>query len=118
MINFLPAHLALFLQLFQLRRDYCHQLQNDRSGDVRSDAQRKDRNCTKVSAGEKIQHAQQRTGNVAPHGLEPRFIDSGRANMRAQAIDGQQAKRKENAPAQVRHIEHIANGGKKLFHRT
>jgi hypothetical protein len=36
--------------------------------------------------------------------------------VRTQSVNGEQAKRKENAPAQIRHIEHIANGGKKLFH--
>ena len=35
---------------------------------------------------------------------------------RAQAIDGQKPERKQNAPAQIRHIEHIANSRKKLIH--
>jgi hypothetical protein len=33
------------------------------------------------------------------------------------AIDGEHAKRKQNAPAKVRHIEHITNSGKKLIHQ-
>ena len=36
--------------------------------------------------------------------------------MRAQAVDRQQAQREQNPPAQIRHIEHVANGGEKLFH--
>jgi hypothetical protein len=34
----------------------------------------------------------------------------------AEAIDSEHAKRKQNAPAEIRHIEHITNSGKKLIH--
>ena len=36
--------------------------------------------------------------------------------MRAQAIDSQQPQCEENPLAQIRHIEHVANSGEKLFH--
>ena len=48
-------------------------------------------------------------GNVFP-------LQTGVYGSDAEAIDDKQAERKENALTQVRHIEHVANGGEKLFH--
>jgi hypothetical protein len=39
-----------------------------------------------------------------------------RADVSAKTINGQDAERKQNAPAKIRHIKHIANCGKKLIH--
>jgi hypothetical protein len=36
--------------------------------------------------------------------------------VRTQPVNGKHPERKQNAPAQIRHIEHIANRREKLFH--
>jgi hypothetical protein len=51
-----------------------------------------------------------------PNLIQAIFVDSGRADVCTEAIDGEHAKRKQNAPAKIRHIEHIANRREKLFH--
>jgi len=63
---------------------------------------------------EQIQNAEQRSGNVVPHLVQAILVNSGRADVCAKAIDREHAKRKQNAPAKIRHIEHIANSRKNL----
>ena len=48
--------------------------------------------------------------------LELVAVDARRGDVRAQAIDGQQPERKQDALTQVGHAEHVADGGEKLFH--
>ena len=50
-------------------------------------------------AGEKIQNAEKCSRNVAPDFVEPDLVDAGRCDVCAEAIDGEQSERKENAPA-------------------
>ena len=99
LIDLLPAHLAFFLQLLELWRDDGHELQDNRRGDVRRHAEREYGDGAEVSAGEKVEYAKQGSGNVAPDFLESHFVDTRCANVRAEAIDGEQAEGKENAPA-------------------
>src|SRR5882762_9819187 len=50
--NLPPAQLTLFLQLFEVWEHHGHQLQDDRRGDVRHDAQRENRQLAQVAAAE------------------------------------------------------------------
>src|SRR5262249_40372173 len=77
---------------------------------------RKYRDHAEVSAGEKIENSQQRTADVSPNLLQAFLIEPGRGNVRAQTVNRQHAQRKKDAPAQVRHIEHIAYGCQEFFH--
>jgi hypothetical protein len=36
--------------------------------------------------------------------------------VRAEAVDGEQAQREQDALAQVWHLKHVADGGEELFH--
>src|SRR6266852_703854 len=59
--NLPPAELALFLQFLEVRKHHGHQLQDDRRGDVRHDAERENRQAPQVAAAEQIEDAQNRT---------------------------------------------------------
>src|SRR5882757_1077212 len=50
--NLAPAQLTLFSQLFEVWEHHGHQLQDDRRGDVRHDAQRENRQLAQVAAAE------------------------------------------------------------------
>jgi len=43
--------------------------------------------------------------------IETFSVNTGRRDVRAQAIDRQQAQSEKDPLAQIRHTEHIANGG-------
>jgi hypothetical protein len=52
---------AFLLQALQIGPGHGHQLQDDRGGDVRHDAQRKNRQAPEVAAAEQVDDAQHRT---------------------------------------------------------
>src|SRR6185503_7461072 len=83
---------------------------------VRRDAEGKNRNYAEVAAREKIQHAEQGAADVMPDFPQPFRVDAGSRNVSAKAVDRKQAQSEKDPLAQIRHIEHVANGGEKFFH--
>ena len=51
-----------------------------------------------------------------PDARELVAVDARRGDVRAQAVDGQQPERKQDALTQVGHAEHVADGGEELIH--
>src|ERR1044071_1127844 len=116
LVELLAAGLALLLQALELREDGRHQLRDDGGGDVGRHAEREDRDGLEVPAGEEVEHAEERGADLLPDAAELVAVDAGRGDVRAQAVDGQQPERKQNALTQVGHGEHVADGGEELFH--
>ena len=58
LIHFAAAALTLFLHLLEVRNHDAHQLNDDRSGDVRHHSECKNRRIAECTAGEYVQQAQ------------------------------------------------------------
>ena len=88
---------AFFLQLFERRNDHGQQLQNDRRRDVGHDAQRENRQPAEHAAAEQIEVAEQRALILLEELLEAVGVDAGSGDVPAQAVDGQQSQREQDA---------------------
>jgi hypothetical protein len=95
------AKLAFLLQFRQRLIDDRQQLEDDRRRDVRHDAEGEDRQLAQVTAGEHVHQAHRRARVLVEELRQHVGIDAWRRNVRAQAIDGQQAKREQHALAKV-----------------
>src|ERR1017187_7166813 len=62
--NLTPAKFALFLQAFEVWKYHGHQLQDDRRGDVRHDAERENGKPAKIAATEQIEDAEHRASRL------------------------------------------------------
>src|SRR6266705_3557748 len=105
-----PAELAFLLQTLEIRKNHGHQLQDDRGGDVRHDAEGKNRQLAKVAAAEQIEDAENRTRRLLKHLLQYSRVDSRRGNVRADAIDPQKGQREQHTVPQVFDAEHVLHG--------
>src|ERR1700730_9233306 len=75
--NFAAPELAFFLQALEVREHHGHQLQDDRGGDVRHDAERENRHAPEVAAAEEIENAQHRAGRLVEQLIQHGGIDAG-----------------------------------------
>ena len=109
------ADLTFLLQLGQRLIDHGEQLEDDRRGNVRHDAQRKDSKLAQISAGEEIDQAERGATLGIEEVRERLGVDARRGNVRAQAIDREHRQGEEQTLAQVRDTKDI----RKLFqHKT
>ena len=99
--DFLSSQFAFLLQLGERLIHHGQQLQNDGRRDIRHDAQGKNRQTAELSAGEQIYESQEGAPVLLKELLQLVGINPGRWDVSAQAIHGQQTKRKQNALAQV-----------------
>ena len=82
------AELALFLQLFEVWEHDGHQLQDDRRGDVRHDAERENREPAQIAAAEEIEDAQERARSLLEDSFQHAPVDAWRGDVRTDAIHG------------------------------
>src|SRR6185437_7794430 len=111
------AQFAFVLQALEVGPHNDQQLENNRRGDIRHDAERENREPAQVAAAEEIEHNHGRTLILIEKLPQQRRIDSGRGHERADAIDAQQREGKEHTSAQVRRAENITNRFGQLLHR-
>jgi len=110
LVHLLPSYFAFFLDLFHLRRQHRHQLHDDRRRNVRRYPKGKKRDRTEITAGEKVEHAEQRSGNLAPNLLETQFIDSRSSNVTAKTVNSKERQSKKDASPKLRHLKHVLDG--------
>ena len=99
MIDLFPTTLSFFLHLLELRHQYGDQLHEDRSGDVRHDAQSKDGGLIKSTTREGIDESED-TGVVLGTGLHGLWIDTGKHDVCPDSIDQDHQKGEEDLAAQ------------------
>src|SRR5713101_2962755 len=114
--DFASPELAFFLEALEVREHHGHQLQDDRGGDVRHDAERENRHAAEVAAAEEIEDAQHRAGRLVKQLIQHGGIDAGDRNVRTNAVDRQQRQREQNAVPQVLNAEHVFHGFEESFH--
>src|SRR6185437_2034564 len=90
------AEFAFLLQALQIRPHHDEQLQNDRGGDVRHDAEREDREPAEITAAKEIDNAQHRSFVLLEKLLKEVGIDARRGNERAEPIHTQHPQRKQH----------------------
>ena len=105
--NLAAAQFAFLLDARQRLIHHGQKLKDDRRGDVRHDAQRKDGHAAQRAAAEQIHQAESRPILPVEHQLQLVGVYAGRGNPRAQTIDGQNAQGEEHAFAQVGNPENI-----------
>src|SRR5215470_829714 len=105
--DFTPAQLALFLQALEVWEYDRHQLQDDRRGDVRHDAEGKDRHAAERAAAEQVEDAQGRALRLRKELVQHGVVDAGRRNVGANAINTQQSQREQDALPQIFDAEEI-----------
>src|SRR5260370_2895913 len=91
--NLAPAELAFLLQTLKIGKNHGHQLQDDRGGDIRRDAERENRQTAEIAAAEEIENTQHRSRRLREELFQHRGVDSRRATVPPDAIDPQQAQR-------------------------
>src|SRR5713226_2635833 len=114
--DFAAPELAFFLQALEVREHHGHQLQDDRGGDVRHDAERENRHAAEVAAAEEIEDAQHRAGRLVEQLIQHGGIDARDRNVRTNAVNCQQRQREQNAVPQVLNAEHVFHGFDESFH--
>jgi len=95
------SRFALLFQLGQGRYHDAGHLHDDRCGDVRHDAERKNTQPLECTAREHVEHAQNRAGLLVEQLLQRHRVDTGNRNERANAVDDQRAGQKSEALAQL-----------------
>ena len=105
--DFAAPEFAFFLQLLEVREHYGHQLQDDRRGDVRHDAQRENRQPAQVAAAEQVENAQERARSLLENGFQHAPVDARRGNVRTDAIHRQQRQRKQHPVPQIWDAEEV-----------
>src|SRR5271165_2383473 len=108
--DFAAAEFAFFLQAFEVREHHGHQLQDDRGGDVRHDAQRKNSEAAEIAAAEEVENTENRAGRLAEELFQHRGVDARRGNVRANAVHRQQRQREQDTVPQVFDAEHVFDG--------
>src|SRR5207245_11653844 len=68
------AKLAFFLQALEVRKHHGHQLQDDRGGDIRHDAERENRKTAEVAAAEEVENAEHRGCGLSEDALQLRQV--------------------------------------------
>ena len=111
-----PAQLPFFLQPLEIGPRHGHQLQDDRSRDVRHDAQRENRQAPEIAAAEKIDNPQHRPLILLEQLRQNVRVDSGCRQKRAHAVHRENRQGKQNPLAQIGNPEHVGEGFKKLVH--
>src|SRR5713101_6007346 len=114
--NLAPAKFAFLLQTFEVRKNHGHQLQNDRRGYVRHDAERENRQAAEVAAAEEVENAQHGARGLGEELFQHRGIDSRRGNVRADAINPQEGQREQHTVPQVFDAEHVLHGFDESVH--
>ena len=104
------------MQALEVREHHGHQLQDDRGGDVRHDAQRENGEAAEIAAAEQIEDAENRAGGLAEELLEHRSVDARRGDVRANAVHRQQRQGEKDAVPQVFDAEHIFHGFEESVH--
>jgi hypothetical protein len=97
LVDDLAALLALFLEGLQRRDDRRHELHDDRGGDVRHHAQRKDRHAADGAAGEHVEHADDAARLRVERGFQRRRVDAGDRDVGAETVDDERAEREPDA---------------------
>jgi hypothetical protein len=105
--NLAAAQFAFFLKALEVWEHHSHQLQDDRRGDVRHDAQRENRQPAEIAAAEQVEDAQHRTRGLLKQFRKHLGVDAGGRNVCADAVDRQQTQRKEQPVAQIFDPEEI-----------
>jgi len=81
--------------------DHSEQLEDDRRGNVRHDAQREDREPAKIATGKQIAQSQQQPEFMLKYCASASALMPGVGNERSQTIDRQQTKREENTLTEI-----------------
>ena len=105
--DLLAAQLAFLLQLGQRLVHHGHQLQDDRRGDVRHDAEREDRQPAQLAAAEQIDEAQEGAPVLVEELRQLIGVDTRRRNVSAEPVHRQQPKREQNALSQIGNAEYV-----------
>ena len=103
------AEFAFLLELRERLIDDGEQLEDDRRRDVRHDAESEDGKLAEVSAGEEVDQAESGAGVRIEELGEHVGVDAGGGDVPAEAIDGQHAKREEDALAEVGDFEDVCD---------
>ena len=101
------AQLAFLLDTRQRLIHHGQQLEDNRGRDIRHDAQREHRHTAQVSPAKQVHQAQRRSALLVEELFEQMTIHARGGDVRAQAVDGQNAECKENPLAQVGNPEDI-----------
>ena len=101
------AELAFLLELRERLVDDGEQLEDDRRRDVRHDAEGEDGELAQVAAGEEVDEAERGAGVLIEELGEHVGVDAGGGDVRSETIDGQHAKREEDALAEVGDAEDV-----------
>ena len=97
LVDFLPALLAFFFELLELRHHCDQQLNDNRRRDVRHDSEREHAHPSNSPAGEHVQHAADAGGRRVHEFSQRDRIDAGHRNVSSDPVDNEEAQGKQNA---------------------
>ena len=98
---------AFIMWLGERLIDDGEQLEDDRRSDVRHDAEREDGELAQVATVEEVKQAERAAGVLVEELSELAGVHAGRGNVRAEAIDGEQAECESDALAQIGNAEDV-----------
>src|SRR4029077_6198088 len=110
------AEFAFLLQFLEVWEHHGHQLQDDRGGDVRHDAERKNRESAEIAPAEQVKDGQERAAAALENGFQNAPVDARRRNVRTDAIHSQQSQREQHPVPQIWNAEEVSERFKETIH--